>query len=87
MPNRTPREVVNASVAYLADATPSTQRISDIRIEEIKPFQEEEKDFWKVVLSFDNIGELPFDRKREYKEFKIQDNPIQVIQMTPVNAK
>lgn len=84
---KTPREIVNAAVSYLVEITPATQKISDVRIEEIQPFKEDTKDFWKVVLSFDNIGELPFDRKREYKEFKVQDDPIHVIKMTSVNAQ
>jgi uncharacterized protein with ATP-grasp and redox domains len=84
---KTPREIVNATFNYLIEVTPATQKISDVRIEEIQPFKEDAKDFWKVVLSFDNVGELPFDRKREYKEFKVQDDPIHVIKMTSVNAK
>ena len=84
---KTPREIVNATFSYLVEVTPPTQKISDVRIEEIQPFKEDAQDFWKVVLSFDNIGELPFDRKREYKEFKVQDDPLHVIKMTSVNAK
>ena len=84
---KTPREIVNATFTYLVGVVPATQKISDVRIEEIQPHKEGTKDFWKVVLSFDNVGELPFDRKREYKEFKIEDEPIRVISMTSVNAK
>lgn len=84
---KTPREIVNAAFNYLVEVTPATQKISDVRIEEIQPFKEDAKDFWKVVLSFDNVGELPFDRKREYKEFKVQDDPIHVIKMTSANVK
>jgi len=84
---KAPRDIVNATLSYLVEVTPSTQKISGVRIEEIQPFHENAKDFWKVILSFDNVGELPFDRKREYKEFKVQDDPIHVIKMTSVDDK
>lgn len=79
---KTPREIVNAAVAYLVEVTPATQKISEVRIEEIQPINEGEQAFWKVVLSFDNVGELPFDRKRVYKEFRVEDDPVHVIKMT-----
>lgn len=70
---KNPSQIVQAAYTYLASITPSSQKISDVRIEELKPFTEAEKNFWKVVLSFDNIGDNPFDRKRVYKEFRVSD--------------
>lgn len=87
MPNKTPKEIVMAAFHYLADITPPTQKISDVRIEEVQPIQEAGAQFWKVVLSYDNMGEFPFDKKREYKEFKVDDIDGRVIYMKQVDAK
>jgi len=83
---KTPREIVLAAVHYLADVTPPTQKIGDVRVEEVQPI-ESEKDFWKVVLSYDNMGDFPFDKKREYKEFKVSDKDGKVIYMKSVDDK
>jgi hypothetical protein len=87
MPIKTAKEMVMASFHYLADVTPPTQKISDVRIEEVQPTEEGEHQFWKVVLSYDNVGEFPFDKKREYKEFKVDDVDGRVIYMKQVNAR
>ncbi|MFA4880437.1 MAG: hypothetical protein WC650_02335 [Candidatus Doudnabacteria bacterium] len=71
--SKTPREIVLAAYKYLADITPPTQKISEVRIEEFVPVGSGIKKKWMVVLSYDNIGEFPFDKKREYKEFEITD--------------
>ncbi len=87
MPTKTPKEIVMAAFHYLADITPPTQKISDVRIEELQPSEEAGTEFWKVVLSYDNVGEYPFDKKREYKEFRINDADSRVLYMKPVNEK
>lgn len=81
MPTQTARNVVMAAYQYLADITPPTQKISDVRIEAVEPYKEDKIDYWKVILSYDNIGQFPFDNKREYKEFKIADSDAHVIKM------
>lgn len=86
MPIKTAKEVVMAAFHYLADVTPPTQKISDVRVEEVQPAEEASHQFWKVVLSYDNVGEFPFDKKREYKEFKVDDVDGRVIYMKSVNA-
>ena len=69
----TPNEIVRAAYNYLSSVIGQTQRISDVRIEQLEPM-EGSVGFWKVVLSYDAIGDLPFDKKREYKEFKINSS-------------
>lgn len=87
MPTKTPKEVVMAAFRYLADVVPPTQKISDVRVEEVQPKEESKATFWKVVLSYDNVGDFPFDKKREYKEFKVDDKDARVIYMKKINAK
>jgi hypothetical protein len=86
MPTKTAKEIVMAAFHYLADVTPPTQKISDVRVEEVQPLDEEGSQFWKVVLSYDNVGEFPFDRKREYKEFKVDDANVRVMYMRQANT-
>jgi len=84
-----PREIVQKAFDYLANITPPTQKISEVRVEELQPFQpftKERDNFWKVVLSFDNVGHYPFDKKREYKEFKVSEEG-NVIYMKSVDGK
>ena len=64
-----PRQVVMAADQYLQSIL-TQQRISEPRIEELEPF-DDKNNFWTVVLSYDALGELPFEKKREYKEFKV----------------
>ena len=68
-PRLAPQQIVNAAYAYLKSIIPQPEKISDVRIEQLEPT--EKNDFWKVVLSYDALGDFPFDKKREYKEFKI----------------
>lgn len=85
-PPKTPREIVLAAFHYLADITPPTQKVSDVRVEELQPLEEAGTKFWKVVLSYDNTGDFPFDKKREYKEFKVSSEG-KVLLIKPVDAK
>jgi hypothetical protein len=81
---KSPKEIVMAAFTYLSQITPPTQKISDVRIEELQSFKEGTEDFWSVVLSFDNTGEYPFDKKREHKKFKVTIEG-EVISMTSPN--
>ncbi len=84
--NLTPKDIVLAAFHYLANITPPTQKISEVRIEEVVPTIDE-PNFWKVILSYDNIGDFPFDRSREFKEFKVSDTDGSVVYMKSVDAK
>ena len=89
MPTKTPKDVVLAAFNYLAGVIPPTQKISDVRVEAIQPRPTDEagKTIWRVVLSYDNVGEFPFDKKREYKEFSVDDADARVLEMKPVDGK
>ena len=57
-----PRQVVMAAYQYLQSIL-TQQRISEPRIEELEPF-DDKNNFWTVVLSYDALGELPFEKKQ-----------------------
>lgn len=73
-----PKDAVMRAYKYLDSVTPN-QKIENVRIEELEPMEEGE--FWSVVLSYDVRGDFTFDRKREYKEFKIDATTGDVIYM------
>ncbi len=87
MPNKAPKEVVLAAFHYLADIIPPTQKITDVRVEAIQPVTKDQKTIWKLVLSYDNVGDFPFDKKREYKQFEVDDTDGRVLEMKPVDGK
>lgn len=64
-----PKDVVKKATDHLASVVLDTSKVANLRVEEI--FRE--NGHWIVTLSYDAIGEYAFDRKREYKEFKIID--------------
>ena len=83
---KTPKEIVTAAYQYLLDIIPLAQKISNPRVEEITPLKEDNKDFWKVVLSYDYISQNPFDNTREFKKFKVSNDGV-VISMEKVDDK
>lgn len=74
-----PSQVVRAAFSYLQSVIPESQKIAEVRVEQLEPI--EENKFWTAVLSYDVIGEFSFDKKREYKEFKIDSFTGDVIYM------
>ncbi len=76
---KSPREIVNAVYFYLKAVIPENQKIAEPRVEQLEPVEKE--DFWKVVLSYDVIGDFAFDKKREYKEFKVHGLTAEVVSM------
>ena len=75
---KTPKEIVEVAYNYLISVT-SGKGIANPRVEEIE--QIEENKFWRVVLSYEAIGQFPFENKKEYKEFKINAEDGTVIYM------
>lgn len=71
MPTQVHRDIVMAAYTYLQGAVLPTQKVTEARTEEVK-FNEDSKE-WLVVLSYDNIGDNPFDRTRAYKKFIVED--------------
>lgn len=72
MAEKSPRDIVMAAYNHLSLITPPTQKISDVRIEELKSTTtDKKKQIWSVVLSYDSTDEYPFDKKREFKKFEV----------------
>lgn len=70
---------VKAAYEYLLKVSPTPDRFSNFRVEELR--QDENKDFM-VTLSYDFTGDVPFDRKREYKDFKVlKDGTVDSMQI------
>lgn len=69
-------KAVNAAYQYLQSVTTPATRISNVRVEEV--VKEEGSEDWKVTLSYDAVGEFAFDRKKEYKDFKINESGLVV---------
>lgn len=66
---KTPQEIVKIAYEYMLSVVGSSM-ISNPRVEEL----EKDNDFWIVVLSYESIGQFPFENKKEYKEFKIKSD-------------
>ena len=77
---KTPAEIVQATFSYLSNVVPATQKIEAVRIEELEEI--DSKQFWRIVLSYDSVGQFAFDRTREYKEFKVNKETAEVVSMT-----
>lgn len=76
---KTPNQIVTSAYTYLKEIIPPTQKIGDPRLEELVP--DETTKHWKVVISYDALGDFPFEKKREYKEFSVDDNTGSVLWM------
>ncbi len=85
MPKKEPKDVVLAAFHYLANILPPTQKISEVRIEEVKNIENEGANTWSVILSYDNTGEFPFDRTREFKKFTVADDDARVLSMERID--
>ena len=69
---KTPQEIVNAAYKYMSEIMQAQAgKISNPRVEELEPRQEEDKTTWNVVLSYDVSGDFPFNKTREYKQFRV----------------
>ena len=60
---------VRLAFEYLMRVSANAERYQHYRVEEV---QTDEHDDYLVTLSYDFVGEFPFDRKREYKDFKVE---------------
>ena len=69
---KTPQEIVNAAYKYMSEVMQAQAgKISNPRVEELEPKQEGDEKIWNVVLSYDVSGDFPFDKTREYKQFRV----------------
>ncbi len=62
---------VKTAYDYLLKVSPNSSAFSNFRLEEIR--QDDAQDF-VLVISYDEAGDFGFDRKKQYKEFKIVDD-------------
>ena len=63
-----PETAVKAALDYLVKVSPDSDRLSKFNVEEIKKDQERN---YIITISYEIQGEFTFDRRREYKDFKI----------------
>ena len=75
--SKTPQEIVNAAYKYMSEVMQAQAgKISNPRVEELEPKQEGDQKIWNVVLSYDVSGDFPFDKTREYKQFRVDDEGV-----------
>ncbi len=76
----TRKRAVEVAFEQLSDLIAvGSQKISDVRVEELVPKLEEGR--WYVVLSYDVLGEFSFQRSREFKEFEVSSQDGTVLSM------
>ncbi len=68
MPIKTPQEIVKLAYDYMVSVVGSSV-IKNGRVEELEMI--EANKFYRVVLSYETVGQFPFESKKEYKEFKM----------------
>lgn len=62
---------VKSAYEYLTSVSPDVARYTNFRVEEIL---RNKNGGYVITLGYDVVGEFGFDRKREYKEFKVNDD-------------
>ena len=74
------KEVVETARTFLKHVEEGAE---DLQLEEIARGEEERggEDFWSVTLSYRMKDQLPFDQKRKYKKFLINDKTAEVERM------
>lgn len=72
------KEAVKIAYEYLMTVSQDAVRYSNFRVEEVKLNSENN---FLITLSYEYTGEFPFDKKREYKDFTINQDK-EVISMT-----
>jgi len=73
MPTKTPQEIVKAAFDYMAMVMAAQiGKISNPRVEELTSSGAPK--IWNVVLSYDISGDFVFDKTREYKQFRVDEN-------------
>lgn len=74
---KTPQEIVSAAYKYMSDVMHAQiSKISNVRVEELTNRMEEGKKIWNVVLGYDIAGDFPFEKTRELKQFRVDDEGI-----------
>lgn len=64
------QEAVKKAFEYLKSVSPDAEKFSNFRVEEIILGPSG----YKVTLGYDITGEFGFDKKREFKQFEIEND-------------
>lgn len=64
---------VKAAYQYLLKVSPDASRFSNFRVEEISLDSIGDGSFL-ITLSYEIAGDFGFDKKKEYKDFKVQSD-------------
>lgn len=67
------KEAVKKAYEYLITVSQESNRFSSFRVEEVK--LDTDKNFL-ITLSYEFAGEFPFDKKREYKDFVVDQGGL-----------
>ena len=65
---KTPQEIVNIAYEYMVSVV-GASAVKAVRVEELEKIEADA--FYRVVLSYETVGQFAFESKKEYKEFKI----------------
>jgi len=74
-----PKDIVTAAFNYLAEVQ-NPSKIKNVRVEELWP-KTDDPQYWIIVLSYDAIGEYPFEIEKTYKEFTVDPSSQKVLSM------
>lgn len=72
------KTAVQTSFNYLKEVSPNFGDFSNFRLEEITTGKSGD---FSITLSYDTKGEFTFDRRREYKDFKVDKTGKTVLSM------
>jgi len=72
------KEAVKIAYEYLMAVSQDSVRYSNFRVEEVKLNSDNN---FLITLSYEYTGEFPFDKKREYKDFTVNQDK-KVVSMT-----
>lgn len=68
MPTIDSKAAVKAAYDYLMQVSPTSSRFSNFRLEEINT--DAQRDYL-ITLSYEEAGDFGFDKRKEYKDFKV----------------
>lgn len=68
------KTAVKTAYEYLLQVSPDASQLSNFRVEEVS--LDETKENYLITLSYEIPGEFGFDKKKEYKEFKVLANGV-----------
>ncbi|MBI4079216.1 MAG: hypothetical protein HY429_02875 [Candidatus Levybacteria bacterium] len=72
------KTAVETAFNYLKEVSPNFGDFSNFRLEEVTVSKSGD---FSITLSYDTKGEFTFDRKREYKDFKVDKTGKTVLSM------